>query len=330
MSQSSDLWADGEQAKQVMKEHADCKAVTSMFSSFEKSMEDSRAALELAREAGDEEFVREAAVLIAALHKEVDRQEFLCKMRGQFDKENAILEVNSGSGGTEAQDWAEMLLRMYVRWAEKKGFEIEELDYQPGEGAGIKRASISVKGGHAYGFLRSEAGVHRLVRISPFDANARRHTSFASIAVTPDVDWDADVAIDEKDLRIDTYRSSGRGGQHVNRTDSAVRITHLPTGIVVACQNERSQHKNKARAMQVLKAKLYEIQRREQEQKLDAVRGERKQIDFGSQIRSYVMQPYQLVKDVRTDFETSDVSGVLDGALDAFIEAYLMSEHNMQ
>ncbi len=330
MSQSADLWNNSEQAKIVLKDQAECTAITSRFQKFEKLLDEGKAALDLAKDSGDEEFCREAENVAESLEKLVTEQEFLCKMHGEFDSGNAILEINAGSGGTEAQDWAEMLLRMYLRWAERKGFSLEELDYQPGEGAGIKRAAIGVQGSHAYGFLRSEAGVHRLVRISPFDSNARRHTSFASVAVIPDVDKDIDIQIDEKDLRVDTYRSSGKGGQHVNRTDSAVRLTHLPTGLVVACQNERSQHKNKSRAMQVLKAKLYEIQRREQDEKLQSAQGERKQIDFGSQIRSYVMQPYQLVKDMRTDYETSSVNDVLDGDLDPFIESYLLSSENMK
>lgn len=246
-------------------------------------------------------------------------------MRGEFDKSHAIVEFNGGSGGTEAQDWAEMLLRMYTRWAEKKGFEFEFLDYQPGEVAGIKSATVLIKGDYAYGHLRSEAGVHRLVRISPFDSNSRRHTSFASLTVTPDIEEEIDIQIDEKDLRVDTYRSSGAGGQHVNKTDSAVRLTHFPSGIVVACQNERSQHKNKATAMKVLKAKLYELEREAQTQKMDEIRGERRKIDFGSQIRSYVLQPYRLVKDLRTGVETSSVDAVLDGELDQFIESYLLS-----
>jgi peptide chain release factor 2 len=247
-------------------------------------------------------------------------------MRGEFDKSDAIIEFNGGSGGTEAQDWALMLLRMYTRWAERKGFSVEELDFQAGEVAGIKSATLLVRGPYAYGHLRAEAGVHRLVRISPFDSNARRHTSFASLSVAPDIEEEIEIDISETDLKIDTYRSSGAGGQHVNKTDSAVRITHLPSGIVVACQNERSQHKNKARALKVLKAKLFERERLIQEQKIEQVKGVRHSIDFGSQVRSYVLQPYRMVKDLRTQFETSDVEGVLDGEIDRFIEAYLMSE----
>jgi peptide chain release factor 2 len=247
-------------------------------------------------------------------------------MRGAFDNTDAILEFNGGSGGTEAQDWALMLLRMYVRWAERNGLTVEELDYQAGEVAGIKSATILVSGDYAYGHLRGESGVHRLVRISPFDSNARRHTSFASVAVTPDIEEEIEIEVDEGDLRIDTYRSSGAGGQHVNKTDSAVRITHLPSGIVVACQNERSQHKNRARAMKILKSKLYEREQALQAEKIEQVKGVRRSIDFGSQIRSYVLQPYQLVKDMRTQHETSSIQAVLDGDLNQFIEAYLLSE----
>jgi peptide chain release factor 2 len=246
-------------------------------------------------------------------------------MSGEFDSQDAIVEFNGGAGGTESMDWAMMLLRMYTRWAEGKGFKCELLEYTPGEEAGIKSATLLVSGEYVYGHLRTEQGVHRLVRISPFDSNARRHTSFASVAVTPDLDMEIDIEIDEKELRVDTYRSSGAGGQHVNKTDSAVRLTHLPTGIAVACQNERSQHKNKDRAMKMLKAKIYELKRREQEERMDDIKGERKRVDFGSQIRSYVMQPYQMVKDLRTNYETSDVDGVLDGDLDQFIEASLMA-----
>lgn len=287
---------------------------------------DCEVSLGLAVESGDSDFLDETLTLLRQLEEEIGKLEFRCKMRGEFDRTDAIVEINGGSGGTEAQDWALMLFRMYVRWAERKGLKVEELDYQPGDVAGIKNATLLIQGEFAYGYLRSEQGVHRLVRISPFDSNARRHTSFASVSVTPDIEEEVEVEIDEKDLRIDTYRSSGAGGQHVNKTDSAVRITHLPTGIVVACQNERSQHKNKARAMKILKAKLHEREQRLQEEKMEQVKGQRKKIDFGSQIRSYVLQPYQLVKDVRTDYETSSVDAVLDGEIDEFIEAYLLAD----
>jgi peptide chain release factor 2 len=245
-------------------------------------------------------------------------------MNGEFDRSDVILEINSGAGGTEAQDWAEMLLRMYLRWAERKGFPVEELDYQPGEGAGIKGATILIRGDFAYGNLRNEQGVHRLVRISPFDSNARRHTSFAAITVTPDIEEDIEIVVDEKDLRVDTYRAGGKGGQHVNKTDSAVRLTHMPTGIVVACQNERSQHKNKERALKTLRAKLYELQKEAQSQKIDSLKGERRKIEWGSQIRSYVLQPYRMIKDLRSGFESSDVEKILDGDIEGIIESCLL------
>lgn len=282
------------------------------------------ATIELAIESKDPDLVKECQQIIANLEVALGKEEFQCKMSGEFDRSHAIVELNSGAGGTEAQDWAEMLLRMYIRWAEKKGFSLQELDYQPGEGAGIKSASILIEGDFAYGYLRNEQGVHRLVRISPFDANARRHTSFAAVTVTPDIEEDIDVQIDEKDLKVDTYRAGGKGGQHVNKTDSAVRLTHMPTGIVVACQNERSQHKNKERAMKTLRAKLYELQKAAQDQKIDALKGDRRKIEWGSQIRSYVMQPYQLVKDLRSDYETSAVDAVMNGDLDAIIESCLL------
>ena len=307
-----------------MKERSDLQGVVDLFARLLKMHEEGEATLEIAKESGDKDFESEAMNGVAALNAAIGKEEFRLKMSGQFDKQHAILEVTSGSGGTEAQDWAEMLLRMYIRWAERKGFSLQELDYQPGDGAGIKRATILVEGDYAYGFLRAEQGVHRLVRISPFDSNARRHTSFASVTLTPDIEEDIEIVIDEKELRVDTYRSSGAGGQHVNKTDSAVRLTHIPTGIVVACQNERSQHKNKDRAMKTMKAKLYELQKSQQDDKIKQIQGERKQIDFGSQIRSYVLQPYKLIKDLRTDFESSNTDAVLDGDIDAFIESYLM------
>ena len=293
---------------------------------IEQLYSDSATALELAVESNDPEFANEATTALGQLITEVDRQEFRCKMSGEFDRSDAIIEVTAGAGGTEAQDWAGMLLRMYIRWAERKGFSIDELDYQGGEVAGIKGATLLIKGEFAYGHLRGEQGVHRLVRISPFDSNARRHTSFASVSVTPDIEEEIEITVDESDLKVDTYRSGGAGGQHVNKTDSAVRLTHIPTGIVVACQTERSQHKNKAQAMKVLKSKLFELQRQQQEEKLNEIKGERKKIEWGSQIRSYVLQPYQLIKDLRTDYETSGVDTVLDGAIDPFIEAYLLAQ----
>lgn len=320
------MWHDADQAKTILKERATCQEAISTFQSLTGQLADLGAALELAHE--DLDFLAEGSQLAKELEQALGRQEFLCQMNGEHDHCAAILEINGGSGGTEAQDWAEMLLRMYLRWTERHNFKVEELDYQAGEEAGIKSASILVAGSHAYGYLRAEQGVHRLVRISPFDSNARRHTSFASVAITPDIDEDITLEIEDKDLRIDTYRASGAGGQHVNKTDSAVRITHLPTNTVVTCQNERSQHKNKATAMKVLKAKLYELQRLQQAEKLEDLKGERLQINFGSQIRSYVLHPYKMVKDLRTGYETSNVEAVLDGELDEFIESYLLSDQN--
>jgi peptide chain release factor 2 len=266
----------------------------------------------------------ELAKAIDELQGRVDAGETRKMLGGEHDRKNAIVTIHPGAGGTESQDWAEMLLRMYVRWIERHEFKREVFDLQPGEDAGIKSVTFSVLGDYAYGMLLAEAGVHRLVRISPYDQAARRHTSFASVYVWPELPDDVDVEIDEKDLRVDTYRSSGAGGQHVNVTDSAIRLTHLPTGIVVSCQNERSQHKNRAQAMKVLKSRLFDLRTKEQQAKLDQLGGEKKDIAFGSQIRSYVLHPYQLVKDHRTKADMSDVQRVLDGDIDSFIKTYLM------
>jgi peptide chain release factor 2 len=257
---------------------------------------------------------------------EVETGETKKMLGGEHDRKNAIVTIHPGAGGTESQDWAEMLLRMYMRWTERRGFKREVMEVQPGDEAGIKSATFTVFGDYAYGMLLSEAGVHRLVRISPFDQAARRHTSFASVYVWPELPEDVEVEIDDKDLRVDTFRSSGAGGQHVNVTDSAIRITHLPTGIVVSCQNERSQHKNRATAMKVLKSRLFDLKMKEQEARLAQLGGEKRDIAFGSQIRNYVMQPYQLVKDLRTKEQTGDVNRVLDGDIDPFIKAYLMKK----
>ena len=256
----------------------------------------------------------------------VDAGEIKKMLGGEHDRKNAIITIHPGAGGTESQDWAEMLLRMYVRWFERRGFKREMIDYQPGDEAGLKSATLTVNGEYAYGLLSAEAGVHRLVRISPFDQASRRHTSFASVFVWPELADDVDVEIEDKDIRIDTYRSSGAGGQHVNVTDSAVRITHLPTGIVVSCQNERSQHRNRDSAMKVLRARLYDLRSKEQQARLDQIGGVKKDIAFGNQIRSYVLHPYQLIKDHRTKFEVGDVNRVLDGDLDGLIKAYLMQK----
>src|SRR5262245_16255930 len=260
------------------------------------------------------------------LQQEVEAAEIKKMLGGEYDRSNAIITIHPGAGGTESQDWAEMLLRMYTKWSERRGFKREVFDYQPGEQAGVKSATVALTGYYAYGLMSAEAGVHRLVRISPFDQDKRRHTSFASVFVWPELPEDVDVDIEEKDLRIDTYRSSGAGGQHVNVTDSAVRITHLPSGIVVSCQNERSQHKNRAQAMKVLKARLFDLKMKEQAAKLEQIGGEKKEIGFGSQIRSYVLQPYQMIKDHRTKMEVGDVNRVLDGDLDPFIKTYLLKK----
>jgi peptide chain release factor 2 len=273
-------------------------------------------------EAVDAEF----AQALESLDQEVQAGEIKKMLGGEHDRKNAIVTIHPGAGGTESQDWAEMLLRMYLRWTERRGFKRELIDYQPGDEAGLKSATFTVLGEHAFGLLSAEVGVHRLVRISPFDSAKRRHTSFASVYVWPELPEDVDVVIEDKDIRIDTYRSSGAGGQHVNVTDSAIRITHLPTGIVVSCQNERSQHRNKDSAMRVLKARLYDIKMKEQQARLDQIGGAKKEIAFGSQIRSYVLHPYQLVKDHRTKEQVGDVTRVLDGDIDVFIKSYLMKK----
>jgi len=320
------FWNDNEQAQRVSKERSQLTSQVTQVDDLVKLLDDCDVLVELFEESKEQELGKECAGEIVQAEAKLETLELARMLSGPHDKHDCILEINSGAGGTEAQDWADMLLRMYLRWAEKRGFDVELLSVQDGEGAGIKSATLFVKGDFAFGNLRSERGVHRLVRISPFDSNARRHTSFASISAIPDVEEDVKVEVRDDDLRVDTYRSSGAGGQHVNKTDSAVRLTHLPTGIVVACQNDRSQHKNRATAMKLLKAKLYELEVEKQNAEIERLAGERKKIDFGSQIRSYVMQPYQLVKDLRTGEETGNVQAVMDGALDPFIRAYLLSE----
>jgi peptide chain release factor 2 len=298
------------------------------WENLNSELEEAKGYFELAQEEGDEETLREVSARVSRAEQDIQAAEFKRMLGGENDPNNAIVSIHSGAGGTEAQDWADMLLRMYLRWAERKRFHTEIIDYLPGEEAGVKSVTFTVDGEYAYGYLKAESGIHRLVRISPFDAGKRRHTSFASIFVYPEIKEDIVVEINEDDLRIDTYRSSGAGGQHVNKTDSAVRITHLPTGIVVQCQNERSQHKNRSMAMKVLKARLYELKRKEQEEKMDQLHSTKKDIAWGSQIRSYILQPYRLVKDHRTNLEVGNVDAVLDGDLDPFIEAYLLQKTN--
>ena len=279
----------------------------------------------MAKEENDEEALAEVGRELELLRVSVRDVELKMMLGSEQDPMNAIVSIHAGAGGTEAQDWAEMLLRMYLRWAERRGFKSTIIDYQPGDEAGVKSVSMTLEGEYAYGYAKAEIGIHRLVRISPFDAGGRRHTSFASVFVYPEVDDEIVVEIDESDLRIDTYRSTGAGGQHVNKTDSAVRLTHFPTGIVVQCQNERSQHKNKAMAMKYLKSRIYELKLQEQNAKLDEVNKLKKDIAWGSQIRSYVLHPYKMIKDHRTNLEVGNVGRVLDGDIDDFIEAYLMS-----
>jgi peptide chain release factor 2 len=319
------FWNDGEQAQKILKERSDLNAPIAAWRKQLQELEDARVFAELADE-GDADAHAEAASKLGEVEAALDRLELERKLGGEHDAGNAILTLHPGAGGTEAQDWAEILLRMYLRWTERRGYKTELVDVQPGEGAGIKSATITVEGPYAFGYLKAEAGIHRLVRISPFDANARRHTSFASVFVYPEVDEEVEVEINEADLRVDTYRSSGAGGQHVNKTDSAVRLTHLPTGIVVACQNERSQHKNKSMAMKILRARLYELEEQKQRDKMAELNKTKKDIAWGSQIRSYVLHPYRMVKDHRTGTEVGNADAVLDGDLDQFIEAYLQAQ----
>ena len=306
----------------MLRERATLSGPLTHWRKQQQALEEAKLYLELAAE-GDSESAAEAATTLAAIDEALHHMDMERLLGGEHDAGNAIVTLQAGAGGTEAQDWAEMLLRQYLRWCERRGYKTEMVDLQPGEGAGIKSASFTVEGLYAYGYLKTEAGVHRLVRISPFDASARRHTSFASVFVFPDIEDDVEVEIDEKDLRIDTYRSSGAGGQHVNKTDSAVRLTHMPTGIVVACQNERSQHKNKAMAMKILRARLYELELQKQRERLDQLQKTKREIAFGSQIRSYVLHPYRMVKDHRTGKEIGNADAVLDGAIDPFIEEFL-------
>jgi len=318
-----EFWADPEKAQKVLKEQSDLRQTLEQHAGLVKALEDHRVLLELATDHEDAETFQEVTSGLEDLTRQVRALELQLALCGEYDKGNAILSINPGAGGTESQDWAQMLLRMYLRWAEAKGFRTEILDLLEAEEAGIKNATVTVSGAYAYGTLRAEMGVHRLVRISPFDAGKRRHTSFASVFVYPEISDDIDVKIDEKDLRIDTFRAGGHGGQHINVTDSAVRITHLPTGIVASCQNERSQHKNKAMAMKVLRARLYDFYKRQQDEEMAKLEGEKAPIAWGSQIRSYVLAPYQLVKDHRTGEETGNVTAVLAGDVDRFIEAFL-------
>jgi peptide chain release factor 2 len=324
-SAAPDFWQNQESAQKLLKERSVLQATLDSWKRLAGGLGDGKVYLEMAAE-GDEEGRAEAEAKAAEVEQFLAEMELRQMLGGEHDAGNAIVTVHPGAGGTEAQDWAEMLLRMYLRWAERRGFKTETVDLLPGEGAGIKNATFTVEGPYAYGYLQAEGGIHRLVRISPYDANARRHTSFASVFVYPEIEDDIEVEIRDEDLRVDTYRSSGAGGQHVNKTDSAVRLTHLPTGIVVACQNERSQHKNRAMAMKILRARLYELEAEKQREKMAELTKGKKDISFGSQIRSYVLHPYQLVKDLRTGVEIGNTAAVLDGEIDRFIQAYLLKK----
>ena len=313
---------DRPEAKEFMRERARLEDLLSAWQRLEEEFEDTKVLLELGIEEEDEATLREVDQRLKALAARIEEEEIKLFLSGEHDTANAIVTIHAGAGGTEAQDWVEMLLRMYLRWAEKKGYRTRVIDILPGEEAGIKSVTFIVEGPYAYGHLKAESGIHRLVRISPFDASGRRHTSFCSVSVIPEIDEDIQIEIRPEDLKIETMRASGHGGQHVNKTESAVRITHLPTGIVVQCQNERSQHRNKAIALAILKARLYELERRKREEERQKLYGEKKEIAWGSQIRSYVLHPYRLIKDHRTGVEIGNVEAVLDGNIDPFIRAY--------
>jgi len=319
------FWSEQEKAREILKEKNKLETIVNAWTKLINEIGDIEILYSLASDENDEDTIAEIEKDIDGLKSSLRTEELKLMLGSEQDLMNAIMTIHAGAGGTEAQDWAEMLLRMYLRWTERKGFSTTIIDYQPGDEAGVKSVSLTIEGEYAYGYAKAEIGIHRLVRISPFDSGARRHTSFASVFVYPEVDDEISIEIDDNDLRIDTYRSTGAGGQHVNKTDSAVRITHMPTGIVVQCQNERSQHKNKAMAMKFLKSRLYEIEIQEQKKKIDELNKTKKEISWGSQIRSYILHPYKLVKDHRTNLEAGNANRVLDGDIDDFIEAYLLS-----
>lgn len=325
MSAQNDFWDNPENARNVLQQQTRLSESYNHWKKFSKQIADAENLWLLASEEDDEQVISDLARELAELSSEVKHDEMKMMLSEEQDQMNAIVTINAGAGGTEAQDWVEILLRMYLRWAEKRNFKTSIIDFLAGDEAGVKNVTLTLEGDHAYGYAKAESGIHRLVRISPFDAGGRRHTSFASVFVYPEADDDIKIEINEDDLRIDTYRAGGKGGQHVNKTDSAVRITHLPTGIVVQCQNERSQHKNKAMAMKYLKSRLYEKELREKNEKQDEENKQKKDIAWGSQIRSYILHPYKMVKDHRTNLETGNAQKVLDGDIDEFIHAYLMS-----
>ncbi len=321
---SPGFWDDQNKAKQVQRQLGQLQDLLGIWEKNYIDLEDTELLLDMAIEERDDDSYQDVVGSLAGLRERIDTVELECMFTGEHDANNAILTIHAGAGGTEAQDWVGILMRMYLRWAEARGFKTDILDLLPGEEAGTKNVVMLVKGKNAYGLLRSELGIHRLVRISPFDSSGRRHTSFASVMIMPELDDSVNIEINDKDIRIDTYRASGAGGQHVNKTDSAIRITHFPTGIVVQCQNERSQHSNKDMAMKMLMARLYEQEREERLRTQENLQGDKKDIAWGSQIRSYVLQPYRLIKDHRTGVEEGNVEAVLDGRLDDFIRAYLL------
>jgi peptide chain release factor 2 len=323
MSNSGFWQKDQEEVSRISQQRASLREQIDLWQRLYREAEDGKTLAEMAFEEHDEATLREVEKDVNILQKDINELEFQSLLGGTDDKRNAIVAINAGAGGTEAQDWVEMLFRMFSRWSENKDMQVRVIEYLPGDEAGIKNVTFNVTGPYAYGYLKSEHGIHRMVRISPFDATGRRHTSFASVSVLPEVDTDIKVKIDEKDLRIDTYRASGPGGQHVNKTSSAIRITHIPTGIVTQCQNEKSQHRNREMAMKVLNARLYDLEKGKLEQKKQEMHDSQKEIAWGSQIRSYVFNPYSMVKDHRTNVEVGDVNRVMDGYIDVFIDAYL-------
>lgn len=329
ISSEPDFWNDNQKAQAVLKEVNSLKRWSEGWRDLSGKLEDVSILHQLAAQEEDPEALREVERSVAELNKELKDFEFQTLLSGEDDAKNAILSIHPGAGGTESQDWAQMLLRMYVRWVERKGYKHEVIDFQAGEEAGIKSATIEVTGDYAYGFLKGESGVHRLVRISPFDANKRRHTSFASIFVYPEIEDNITVEIKDDDLKMETFRASGAGGQHVNKVSSAVRITHMPTGIVVQCQSERSQFRNKENALKVLKSRLYQFYKEKEEEKQEKLESQKKKIEWGSQIRSYVFHPYNMVKDHRTNVETGNAQAVMDGEIDEFIQAFLSQRKNV-
>ena len=324
IEQGADFWSDAKSAAKIQQEKNKILSILKKYNDARNAVEDAVELLEMAESEGDSETIEELYADAPGLEEKVSRLEVEMMLSGEDDPKNAIVTIHPGAGGTESQDWASMLYRMYLRWAERMGFKVEELDYQAGDEAGIKDVSFIIKGENAYGYMKAENGIHRLVRISPFDSNAKRHTSFTSVLVSPEVDDDIDIEIEDKEIRVDTYRASGAGGQHVNKTDSAIRITHIPTGIVVQCQNDRSQHKNRANAMKMLKSRLYELELEKQQAAKDGV--EKSEIGWGHQIRSYVLAPYRQVKDNRSNIAYSNVDAILDGDITKVIEDVLISQ----